>query len=104
MTGCHAAPARPGTDPRRIGRIQAVVATPIDMAGYSRLNGAWDTLKGQLIAEVDRDYRIYDGLSFKRGRFAAYLEQAGIPWPRLPSGAPALDDETFRRQARLYRN
>ena len=76
--------------------------TPIDIAVYARLKDAWDTLKGQLIAEVDRDYGIYDGLSFRRDRFAAYFNQAGIPWPRHPSGALALDDETFRRQARLY--
>ena len=26
----------------------------------------------------------------------------GIPWPRLESGALALDDETFRQMARRY--
>ena len=25
-----------------------------------------------------------------------------MAWPRLPSGAPALDEDTFRQQARLH--
>ena len=40
--------------------------------------------------------------TFKADRFAAYLAAKGIPWPRLPSGALALDDDTFRDMARAY--
>src|SRR5262249_35068471 len=31
-----------------------------------------------------------------------YLARAGVPWPRLPSGELALDDDTFRQVARAY--
>jgi hypothetical protein len=41
-------------------------------------------------------------LTFSTARFAAYLQRAGIPWPRLESGALALDDDTFREMARAY--
>ncbi len=90
------------------GRYMAAVArmewtgTPLDMAVYARLRASWDALKGQLIAAVDRDYGVYDGLTFKADRFGAYLACQGIPWPHLASGALALDDATFRRQARLH--
>jgi DNA polymerase family A len=41
-------------------------------------------------------------MTFSADRFAAYLGRKGIPWPRLPSGALALDDDTFREMARAY--
>jgi len=39
---------------------------------------------------------------FSTTRWAAYLERAGIPWPRLDSGELALDDDTFREMAKLF--
>jgi hypothetical protein len=44
----------------------------------------------------------YRPMSFSAARFGAYLERAGILWPRLPSGELALDDDTFREMARAY--
>lgn len=41
-------------------------------------------------------------LSFSTERFAAWLIRSGIPWPRLESGALALDDESFRQMAKTY--
>jgi hypothetical protein len=41
-------------------------------------------------------------MTFKADRWAAYLANNEIPWPRLPSGALALDDETFRQMAKRY--
>jgi hypothetical protein len=41
-------------------------------------------------------------LTFSASRFAEYLRAHSIPWPRLPSEALALDDETFREMARQY--
>jgi hypothetical protein len=39
---------------------------------------------------------------FSAERFAAYLIRENIPWPQLPSGALALDDDTFRQMAKGY--
>jgi hypothetical protein len=39
---------------------------------------------------------------FSAARWADYLAHACIPWPRLESGALALDDDTFREMSRLY--
>ena len=36
-------------------------------------------------------------------RWAGWLARAGIPWPRLESGALMLDDDTFREMARSHR-
>jgi hypothetical protein len=41
-------------------------------------------------------------LSFSTRKFAEWLAQAGIPWPRLDSGGLALDDDTFRQMSRTY--
>jgi hypothetical protein len=39
---------------------------------------------------------------FSGERWANYLARKGIPWPLLPSGAPVLDDDTFREMARTF--
>lgn len=75
---------------------------PIDVAAHRRLVENWDTIKRGLVERVDRDYGVFDGMSFRADRFAAYLSRRGIPWPRLTSGRLALDDDTFREMARAY--
>ena len=90
------------------GRYMAAVArmqhhgTPVDLAVLAPLRRHWQAIKGQLVQEIDRDFGIYDGSTFKRDRFAAYLAHAGIPWPRLDSGQLDLSDDTFRQMARAY--
>jgi hypothetical protein len=75
---------------------------PVDVDTLGQLRDNWDVIKARLIAEVDRDYGIYDGTVFKRDRWAAYLERRGIPWPRLDSDELALDDDTFKEMSRAY--
>jgi hypothetical protein len=41
-------------------------------------------------------------MRFSSERWAEYLIRKNIPWPRLETGALALDDETFREMARAY--
>jgi hypothetical protein len=41
-------------------------------------------------------------LAFSSHRFERYLARKQLPWPRLDSGALALDDDTFREMARAY--
>jgi hypothetical protein len=53
--------------------------------------------------ELSRQYGDWGGpLSFNVHRFAEWLARAGIPWPRLESGALALDDDTFRAMAKAH--
>jgi DNA polymerase-1 len=90
------------------GRYMAAAAqmewagVPIDVPMLARLRAGWDGIKERLVAEVDGRYGVYDGLSFRAERFAAWLAREGIPWPRLPSGALDLADDTFREMARAY--
>jgi hypothetical protein len=44
----------------------------------------------------------FSPMRFSVERWGAYLTGKGIPWPRLESGALALDDDTFREMARTY--
>ncbi|TFH72491.1 DNA polymerase I [Gammaproteobacteria bacterium LSUCC0112] len=90
------------------GRYTCAVArmewngTPIDVATLARLNNSWDDIKLDLIADIDQHYGVFDGTKFDSIRFTTYIEHAGIPWPRLPSGALMLDDDTFRERAKSY--
>ena len=55
-----------------------------------------------MIAEIDADYGVYDGRTFKQDKFAGWLVANNIPWPRLESGRLDLEDGTFRQMARAY--
>jgi hypothetical protein len=90
------------------GRYMAAAATmehngvPIDVEMLWRLRLGWTKIQDRLIAEIDADYGVYDGRTFKADRFAGYLAFHGIPWPARDSGHLALDDDTFRQQARAH--
>lgn len=75
---------------------------PIDTKLLERLRCDWTSIQDQLIDTIDRNFGVFDGRSFKAARFAEYLTREGIPWPRLPSGALDLQDDTFREMARSY--
>jgi hypothetical protein len=90
------------------GRYMAAAGTvenngvPIDMALWPCLVEHWASIKRGLVETVDADYCVYDNGKFVAAKFAAFLSANNIPWPRLPSGALALDDDTFRTQARTH--
>lgn len=75
---------------------------PIDTEVLALLRRRWEQVKDRLIAEVDRDYGVFIGRTFKADRWAAWLSREGIAWPLLDSGALALDDDTFREMGRAY--
>jgi hypothetical protein len=90
------------------GRYMTAVArmewtgVPIDVSTLALLRRHGEIIKLALIEEVDREFGVFEGLSFRSARFEEYLIRKGIPWPRLPSGRLALDRDTFRTQAKLY--
>jgi DNA polymerase I len=75
---------------------------PIDVETLARLREHWEEVKDRLIIEVDRNYGVFDGRSFRAERWAAWLGRQGIPWPLLESGALDLKDDTFREMARAH--
>ena len=88
------------------GQYHAAVAEmesrgiPIDTEALELLRARWDELRAALVAEVDHTHGLYDGLSFRQARFAAWLEQHQIRWPQLASGSLRLDDDTWKEMAR----
>lgn len=90
------------------GRYMAAVAkmeqngVPLDTEALDLLKTHWDEIQADLVAAVDKDYDVYEGLTFKQDRFKHYLNQHNISWPHLPSGALDLTQETFKDMARAY--
>jgi DNA polymerase I len=75
---------------------------PVDVDMLERLRRRWDAIKLDLIAEIDREYRVFDSATFKADRFERWLARQGIPWPRTETGRLQLDRETFREASRTY--
>ena len=90
------------------GRFMAAAARmesigiPMDPNALLTLRERWESVQDRLIERVDAEFGIYEGQTFKVARFAEYLANNGIPWPRLESGRLALDDSTFRDMARVF--
>ena len=75
---------------------------PIDIQTHQRLLTNWDSIREDLIVDIDRDYNVFDGTRFVENRFDDYLKRQGIPWPRYPDGKLMLDDDTFKERAKAY--
>jgi hypothetical protein len=84
-----------------VSRIQ-MNGVPLDTETLERLLARWNAVQDQLIADVDRNYGVYDGRTFKVSRWETYLVANDIPWPRLESGRLDLCDATFREMARTH--
>jgi hypothetical protein len=90
------------------GRYTAAVArmeyvgTPIDVATLEMLRAHWCDIKLGLIADIDKDYGVYEGTTFKTGLFAAWLDAEGIAWPRTSTGRLQLDQDTFHDMVKTY--
>jgi DNA polymerase family A len=75
---------------------------PIDTEILGRLLANWEVVQDRLIHEVDAEYGVYDGRSFRQDRFEEWLSRNNMGWPRLDSGKLALDDDTFEEMANIY--
>ena len=90
------------------GRYMRAIATmehsgtPIDADILRGLREHWPMIQEKLIERVDPRGDVFDGRTFKADRWARYLVRHNIAWPKLPSGALCLDDETFRQAAKRH--
>ena len=75
---------------------------PVDRDLLIHLRDCWPDIQDKLITDIDQEYGVFEGRSFKAARFAEWLVRQQIPWPQLPSGALDLKDDTFRQMARAY--
>lgn len=75
---------------------------PIDVDALIRLRNGWDHIKLKLIAQIDRDFGVYEGTTFIAARFEDWIKSRGISWPKHSNGRIKLDDDTFRQQAKIH--
>jgi DNA polymerase I len=57
----------------RAAAIIEYTGVPIDVDTLNELRAHWDDIKVQLIADVDKDYGVFDGTTFKNTLFEDYL-------------------------------
>ena len=76
--------------------------TPIDIETLAQLRKYWTDIQDELIAEIDADYGVFDGRTFRAERWENYLVAHGIPWPRLETGRLNLSDGAFRQMAKAH--
>lgn len=76
--------------------------SPIDLAAYQELRDNWDSIKLELIRQIDKDFDVYENGSFRQSKFEEYLHKVGIGWPRQASGKLKLDEETFKLMAQIH--
>jgi DNA polymerase I len=86
---------------KAVGRMERN-GVPVDTSLHREMVTNWGELKVRLIAPVDADFDFYEGTSFRANKFADLLSARRIAWPRYPSGALKLDDDTFRDQVRRW--
>ena len=90
------------------GRYACAVAAmevrgiPVDADLLRDLRTNWEGIKARLVEEVDKDFGVYEGTTFKTAKFVALTEARGWDWPRLPSGVPSLEAKTFREMAEVF--
>lgn len=73
-----------------------------DRRRLARHDGGVLRRAAELVAENPEAAGELRPMSFSAARFADWLARNGIPWPRLESGALALDDDTFRQMAKAH--
>jgi hypothetical protein len=79
------------------------VGVPVDVPLHRRLSANWPALRHELIANVNQTFAVFDDHdTFKTEKFIGYVLQRNLPWPKLPSGALALDGDTFDEMARFH--
>jgi hypothetical protein len=77
--------------------------TPIDVETLTSLRRYWEPIKLDLIADVNREFRCFEGTSFRLNLFARWLREHGIRnWPRTDVGRLSKSDDTFKAMARVY--
>ena len=90
------------------GRYMKAVAVmerngvPVDVLLLKKIQDHWEDLKFDLVEEIDKNFHVFEGTTFKEKRFYGWLENSGYSWPVTEKNKPKLDDETFRDQCRTH--
>lgn len=73
---------------------------PIDVPVLEKMRAGWGQIQDALVVEIDQNYGVYEGRTFKTAKFERFLELHDVPWPRLASGRLDLTDDTFKQMSR----
>lgn len=90
------------------GRFMSAIAhmeyygVPVDTKKFNELLDCWDIIKEELIFQMDKDYNIYDGTTFKVKKFHNYLVKHSIPWEYTPTGQPRTDQKLMADKAKIF--
>jgi DNA polymerase-1 len=79
-----------------------LIGTPLDVELEKRFHRNREAIQDRLIAEVDKDYQLFDRRTFKYDRFAHWLVKEKIPWATTETGRLDLRDETFEDMSDTY--
>jgi DNA polymerase I len=75
---------------------------PVDVETLQILKANWIQIQERLIQDIDNDYGVYEGTTFRVSKFEQYLSTNGISWPRTEKGNLELKDDTFKDMVNSY--
>jgi DNA polymerase I-like protein with 3'-5' exonuclease and polymerase domains len=76
---------------------------PIDTDTLRLIRTNWQSIKLDLVADVDRKFGVYDDTTFKQDQFAALLLRLNIRnWPLTKTGKLSTSDKVFKKMADAY--
>jgi hypothetical protein len=77
---------------------------PVDAVSIRKLKENWGDVKLKLIADLDRDYGVFEGTVLKQELFAKFLETSGLykNWEKTPSGLYCTRDDYLKTKASVY--
>ena len=58
-----------------------LIGTPIEVGLLERLERHWERIQDRLIAEIDKDYHLFEGRVFKQELFVNGSFKQNIDWP-----------------------
>ena len=78
----------------------------VDLTLFERLRADWEFIQADLIAEVDKDFVVFEERVFKTELFARYLSRYQIAWLRisLQSGIPSQSKRLCRSLSNTLEN
>jgi hypothetical protein len=82
--------------------LMEAAGIPMDVSAFVTLRSNWKKIQHDLIEEMDRDFGVYEGQSFRTDRFENWAQRERIPWPRTERGKLSLDKDTFKQMALRY--
>jgi len=82
--------------------VMEKTGVPIDNGSLQRLQSNWSAIENSLIERIDRDFGVFEGRSFRRDRFEAFLKSKGYSWIRDDNGELLLDEDTFKEMTKVY--